>query len=136
MAILTQEQEFNIYGEQSILNPGARQMLDYLEDNPPIASLQELDSIPKPMFQAKPIYPTELLVQKVTGKAVIKYLIDEKGHVQLPEIASATDDNFGWAALTAVSQWRFEPPKRNGNTVIVRTETPIRFETTQNNASK
>lgn len=128
MSILTKEQVFKIH-TGDIINQGTLQMLEKLEDNTPIHSLQELDNIPKPIFQVKPIYPNDLLDKKVTGKAVIKYFIDEEGRVQLPEIVTATNDDFAWAALTSVSRWRFSPPMRNAKAVIVRTESSIRFET-------
>jgi TonB family protein len=130
LALLIKEQEFDTDGTgETLISQNTQRMIDNLKTNIPIYSLQELDNIPKPLSQVKPVYPTNLLADKVTGKASIKYFIDQEGRAQLPEITTSTNDDFAWAALTALSRWRFEPPRRGAKPVVVRTETSIRFET-------
>ena len=45
-----------------------------------------------------------------------------------PRIISATQEDFGWAAATAVAQWRFQPPTKNGQKVDARMTVPVLFD--------
>jgi TonB family protein len=62
-----------------------------------------------------------------SGETLIEFLIDEEGRARLPRIVSASDEAFGYAAVQAVSSWRFEPPTRGGRAVVVRVQIPITF---------
>jgi TonB family protein len=64
----------------------------------------------------------------LTGQAEIEFIVDRDGRVLFPRIVSASHEDFGWAAATAVSQWRFNPPMRNGQRVEVRMSVPILFD--------
>ena len=127
-ALLSKEQVFDTNGSEGFISPGTQQMLDNLKSNITIYHTKDLDNKPKILFQVNPIYPGNLRADRVTGKALIRYFIDADGRVQLPEIVTATNDDFAWAALTAVSHWRFESPLKEANKVIILTETLIRFE--------
>ena len=61
------------------------------------------------------------------GEARIEVLIDEEGKVRLPRIVEATDPAFGYAAVQAVTEWRFEPPTAAGKPAIVRVLVPFDF---------
>ena len=50
------------------------------------------------------------------------------GRVLFPRIVSASHEDFGWAAATAVAQWKFNPPMRNGQRVDVRMVVPVMFD--------
>ncbi|MBI5381173.1 MAG: energy transducer TonB [Opitutae bacterium] len=51
---------------------------------------------------------------------VVEFLVDTKGFVRLPRYLEASAPELGYAAVQAVSVWRFEPPKHGGRPVIVR----------------
>lgn len=54
------------------------------------------------------------------ARAVLDFHVDPLGRVLLPELVSASDPGFGWAALTALNQWRFAPPRRGGQATLAR----------------
>ena len=86
-----------------------------------------LDQKLKPLWRGFPFYPANLTDPKPTGEALIEFIIDRDGRVRLPHIKSATQEEFGWAAATAISQWVFAPPRRKGEPVDVRVSIPIEF---------
>ena len=86
-----------------------------------------LDQKLKPLWRGFPVYPANLTDPKPTGEALIEFIIDRDGRVRLPHIKSATQEEFGWAAATAISQWVFAPPRRKGEPVDVRVSIPIEF---------
>jgi TonB family protein len=86
-----------------------------------------LDEPLNPRYQMQPQYPTRLLEKKPTGQATIQYIVDRSGRCRMARILSATQEEFGWAAATAVEQWVFYPPKKSGNPVDVRVSIPFEF---------
>ena len=82
----------------------------------------------KPVWQMSPIYPAELREQQPPGKATVEFIVDRDGRVRLPLVKSATHPAFGWAAATALSQWVFEPPQRQGHATEVRVSIPVNFQ--------
>ncbi|MCC6414614.1 MAG: TonB family protein, partial [Opitutaceae bacterium] len=60
--------------------------------------------------------------------AVIDFLVDENGIAQLPQVVSASDPAFGYAACQAIAAWRFKPPTRNGKGVAVQVRVPVGFK--------
>ncbi len=92
-----------------------------------IASAKGLDRPLAPLWRIGPRYPAALLAEKPTGEAMIEFIIDRTGRARLPLVSSATHEAFGWAAATAISQWVFEPPMRNGEAVDVRVSIPVSF---------
>lgn len=87
-----------------------------------------LDDKLVPVYQVAPRYPEVLLErERPTGRAMIEFVIDREGRCRLPRILSATADEFGWAAATAVGQWIFKAPRRAGQPTEVRVQIPINF---------
>lgn len=90
-------------------------------------SAKGLDRPLAPLWRIPPRYPAALLAEKPTGEAMIEFVIDRTGRARLPHVVSATHEAFGWAAATALSQWVFTPPMRNGEAVDVRVSIPVKF---------
>lgn len=86
-----------------------------------------LDTPLKPISRASPIFPKSLLGKVDRGEAMIEILVDEDGRTRLPRIVSSSDPAFGYAAVQAISTWRFEPPKAAGKYVVVRARVPFTF---------
>ena len=86
-----------------------------------------LDGRLNPRYQLEPVYPTRLLQGKPSGEATIQFIVDRTGRSRLARIVSATREEFGWAAATAVEQWVFEPPRRGGRPTDVRVSIPFKF---------
>lgn len=89
---------------------------------------RDLDAKLAPIYRAPPAYPAALAGgERPAGAAEIEFVIDRDGRARLPRIVSATRDEFGWAAATAVSQWVFQPPRRAGEPVDVLVKIPFEF---------
>jgi TonB family protein len=87
-----------------------------------------LDGRLTPLYQVAPVYPAALRASGGPGgRAEIAIVVSRDGRVRLPRIASATRDEFGWAAATAVSEWVFAPPTRDGERVDVSVVVPFVF---------
>jgi TonB family protein len=92
-----------------------------------ILKLNELDAKLVARSRRAPQFPLSVKEDVTSGETLIEFLIDEEGRARLPRIVSASDEAFGYAAVQAVSSWRFEPPTRGGRAVVVRVQIPITF---------
>lgn len=128
-ARLASEYEFQPNGRGDVPVTGtALKILSDLEKKPgSIVTLEALDEPLKPTSRRPPVYPTALRGSGQAGEAVIEFFVDKNGDAQLPRIVSSTAPGFGFAAVQAVATWRFEPPKRGGKPVVVRTRIPVIF---------
>lgn len=92
-----------------------------------ISGAKGLDRPLNPIWRLAPTYPASLKAERPAGQAKIEFVVDEGGRVRLPRVASASHEAFGWAAATALSQWVFAPPMRDGQPVDVRVCIPVNF---------
>jgi TonB family protein len=126
---LKQEVRFTTAG----LDADTRALLDELKKpQPDITRARELDAVPPKLTTAvNPIYPHSLLTSvgqaAKGGEAVIEFIIDRQGRVLLPRIISATTEDCGWAAATALLRWKFQPPTKGGKAVATRIQIPLEF---------
>jgi len=86
-----------------------------------------LDGRLNPRYRVPPLYPARLLSEKPSGEATIQFIVDRDGRCRMAKIVSATREEFGWAAATAVEQWVFDPPRRGGEPADVRVSIPFKF---------
>jgi TonB family protein len=86
-----------------------------------------LDQKLKPLWRGFPVYPAALREEQLRGAAEIEFVVDRDGRARLPRVKSATREEFGWAAATAISQWVFERPMRKGEPVDVTVSIPVSF---------
>jgi len=86
-----------------------------------------VDTPPTPKFRVKPQYPFELRKAGVVGRAVIEFIVDTQGDVRNARVVSCTHDEFGEAALAAVSKWKFKPGIKDGRAVNTRLQAPLEF---------
>lgn len=88
----------------------------------------ELDEKLTPLYRVAPRYPAVWqAADKPSGEATIEFVIDRDGRARLPRIVTATHEEFGWAAATAVAQWLFRPPVRGGAPTEVMVQIPFTF---------
>lgn len=126
--IMSPSKEHYEFTGENALDPEAKRILSELRKRTPsIISSAELDERPKVVQQVSPVYPRALKDDGLTGQAEIEFIIDRGGRVLFPRIVSATHEDFGWAAATAVSQWRFQPPHKSGQNVEVKMTVPVLF---------
>jgi TonB family protein len=86
-----------------------------------------LDGALNPCYQISPVYPAALVDEKAEGEAQIGFIIDRDGRCRLARIVSATREEFGWTAATAIERWVFDPPKRHGQPTDERVSIPVNF---------
>jgi len=117
------------FSPESALDPVARTVLSELrKSSPAIFAASDLDERPRGVAQRSAVYPRSMKTDGTTGQAEIEFIIDRDGRVLFPRIVSASHEDFGWAAATAVAQWKFNPPLRNGQRVEARMSIPVMFD--------
>jgi TonB family protein len=113
----------------------ARQIAAVLVDKGSIAvsgigdvfDISFLDRIPQAVMQVRPSYPAKLRAARVSGQALVDFIVDTNGDVRNAFVASATAPEFGAAAVQAVIQWKFRPGQRGAVTVNTHMQVPIVF---------
>lgn len=87
------------------------------------------DAKPKfrPVHQEQPVYPQELLAQRVEGFAVVAFLVQLDGTTTQCQVVEASDAAFGEAARQAIAQWSFSPPKFGGKPGRIAMTLPVEF---------
>lgn len=127
-AVLGMERQFNINERDFWTDSADLDLISKLRHRSDlIATLAELDRVPKAIYRVLPVYPPQLLFSAKAGSAVIEFYVGADGQVRLPSIVSASEPEFGWAAATAVASWQFEPPMRHGQPVDARLRLPVNF---------
>jgi TonB family protein len=92
------------------------------------AKPKQLDLPLKPRIHVQPTYPTAIFREKQEGEAEIQCYINAEGVPLFPKVVSATREEFGYAAMQALSQWRFVPPTAGGKPCIVSVQIPLGFK--------
>ena len=90
-------------------------------------STKELDQKLKIVTRKSPVTPRLGAPGKTKGTAVIEFYIDEQGNTALPRVHKADHPGFGYAAVQAIAQWKFEPPIKDGKPVVVKVRVPVKF---------
>lgn len=93
--------------------------------------LANLDQIPSPRFQAKPVYPFEMRRAGITGDVLVGFIVDSNGDVREAYAIRSTQREFEAAAVQAVSKWKFRPGKKGGRNVNTKMQVPIVFSITE-----
>ena len=87
-----------------------------------------VDLPPRILRPVNPIYPFEAKRAGIEGKVTLRFVVDENGMVQNPEILKAEPEGvFDEAALAAILKYRFVPAKLDGEPVKCYAALPIGF---------
>ncbi len=83
---------------------------------------------PKVVKRVDPEYSDEARKHKLQGKVVLSIVIGKDGiphdiHLVTPALGRGLDEN----AILAVSQWRFEPGQRDGQSVETEVKVEVSF---------
>lgn len=62
------------------------------------------------------------------GRVVVIYQINTQGRTQNVKVQSTTNEVLSRAALRAVKDWRYQPPKKDGKPVTVRARKTLEFK--------
>lgn len=93
-------------------------------------TLAQLDRIPTPVSIVNPVYNLEA-ARRGARQITVDFYIDEKGQVRMPAVSRVMNDanpELAAAAVTAVSQWKFEPPLAKGRPVLVLARQDFNFK--------
>ena len=94
-------------------------------------SLGQLDRIPTPKKIVTPDYPNRLARSSRGGHVSVEFYIDQEGHTRIPSVSKETNEaneELASIAITAVSQWEFEPPMMKGKPALVRARQDFDFK--------
>lgn len=98
------------------------------EANASVFSPEAVDEGAVRLSGAEPEYPVKFKKKKLTGQAALLWAVDEEGVPQAIQIISATKPEFGYAAVQAVSQWKYQPARKAGEAVPVWERMVFTFE--------
>lgn len=73
-------------------------------------------------------YPRAAQMNNVEGRVFIRFIVDENGEVQEPEILKDIGAGCGEAALEGIKQLKFTPGTQNGQPVSVYYTLPVTFK--------
>ena len=83
------------------------------------SSVHELDRLPVALNTVSPKYAQDAVKQGVRGKVLVHFYIDERGAVRMPSVLPGAHPYLADEAVTALREWKFEPPTRKGRPVLV-----------------
>lgn len=90
--------------------------------------LPHVDKPPRILKRVEPDYPASAKSRNISGKVLVKVLVDRNGHVQQASVVEASPPGiFDQCVLDAVVKWRFQPGEIKGRPVATRVVLPIRF---------
>jgi TonB family protein len=90
--------------------------------------LATIDRPPAGRHLPGPIYPKEWIEEGRTGNVTVDFYIDETGQARMPVALGSPDELLATAAVVAVKQWRFEPPRRRGKPVLAHAQQVFVFK--------
>jgi protein TonB len=91
--------------------------------------LGEVDQNPRLISRFKPIYPFWARNRNITGKVILKFLVNKNGEVEQIKVLKAEPEGvFEESSKNAVTKWRFEPGVYQGQPVNTWVTVPIRYQ--------
>ena len=86
-----------------------------------------LDRPLAPSRVEEPRYPDELRHEGPAGEVKVDFYVDGTGRVRLAAVDPSAHPSFAREALSALLEWRFEPPTRAGRPALVKVEQVFNF---------
>lgn len=129
VTIVTYDHKFKP-GALSGVTENTRKLMSMETKDPgKIVDADALDEIPDSRTRINPVFPFSLRARDITeGMAEIEFLVDEVGCVHLPRVVSASEPEFGYAAVHTVRCVCYEPPRLDGNPVVARMRAIVEFQ--------
>jgi len=91
--------------------------------------INEVDQPPRTLRAPLPKYPFEAKQKGITGKVILRFVVDTNGNAREPQIVSAVPEGvFETAALEAVVNYKFRPAMKGGKAVDCVVRLPISFD--------
>lgn len=92
-----------------------------------VSRSRDLDTPVTPLQAVAPLWPDELDPAVKEARVILDFYIDEEGRPRMPVVVQSDHDALNFAAVEALSHWRFTPPTRKGIPVLVRAQQSFRF---------
>lgn len=92
-----------------------------------VIDISQLDQVPVAKYRARPLYPTEMSRQGVTGEVLVDFIVDTDGVVRNARAVRSSRNEFEENAVIAVAKWKFVPGRKNNHTVFTHMQVPILF---------
>ena len=83
---------------------------------------------PKVIKEVRPQYSPEAMKAKVQGEVILKTVVNQKGEPTDIRIVQSLEESLDREAVKALTAWRFEPGRRNGDPVRVEVEIRLSFK--------
>lgn len=94
-----------------------------------VFEIGDLDEIPRPMAQLKPMYPARARMRRIEGFVVVEFIVIADGTVREVTVISSHPGNmFAAAARRAIGRWRFSPGTKDGKVVATRVRQKVEFK--------
>jgi protein TonB len=74
---------------------------------------------PRALVEVKPTYTTNALFNKVQGSVLLEFIVTREGRPSQIRVVRSLDPELDQQAISAASQWRFEPGRVAGGPVDV-----------------
>src|SRR5262245_51140798 len=81
----------------------------------------------KPLLQVTPAYNDEARRARAQGQVSVEFVVGTDGRVHLPNVTKHPGYNLDRQSLFALSIWRFEPARQNGQAVAMKTTVLFNF---------
>ena len=88
-------------------------------------------SAPRLISQVKPVYPQSARDSGIEGLVHLQGWIGTDGTLMMLRVVGRSDQDLANAALEAVKQWRYDPPRLNNEPVEVVTDIDVDFKLVQ-----
>lgn len=85
-----------------------------------VCRADQLDRPLAPLRTEAPRHPGQLAAGAPRATATVDFYVDGEGRPRLAVATSFTHEVYGAAAVAAIERWRFAPPTRDGQPVLVR----------------
>jgi TonB family protein len=82
---------------------------------------------PVPVHKVDPKYPSTLMDERVEGEVILYGVIRQNGSVDSIQVVRGVDERLDSNAMSAFSQWKFEPATREGEPVDLEAIVHIPF---------
>lgn len=92
-----------------------------------IFETEELEKMPRALFQNQPVYPYDLKSQRIEGWVVLEWVITDKGRVTRIRVHSSSHSEFQRAAIESIMNSKWQPGEINGEAVNSRVRQRIEF---------
>ena len=99
-------------------------------DYKPVVQLVQASELEPPLARRREqsAAPTEVAVSLTApGSVVVSFVVDESGAVRVPIAERGTEPALMDAAVALVAGWRYEPPTRGGQPVLVEVRETVIF---------